>query len=72
MKSEWTLLFFLPEESKDERVVGSGDQDGAVLEVIGGLKKGWKLVDMQQNGKSVEACRLLKLLNDNDVKLVSN
>jgi len=53
-------------------VAGSGDQDGAVLIVIDGLKKGWVLVDMQQNGKSVEACRLLKLLNDNGVKITPN
>jgi len=72
MKSEWTLLFFLPGSGKKEMVAGSGDQDGAVLIVIDGLKKGWVLVDMQQNGKSVEACRLLKLLNDNGVKITPN
>lgn len=72
MKSEWMLVFFSPENGKPERVAASGDQGGAVLQIIDGLKKGWKLVDMQQNGKSVEACRLLKLLNDNGVKLTTN
>jgi hypothetical protein len=72
MKNEWTLLFFLPENGKEELVAGSGDQDGATLIVIDRLKKGWSLVDIQQNGKSVEACRLLKLLNENGVKLTPN
>lgn len=69
MKNEWTLLFFLPENGEEERFAGSGNQDGATLIIIDCLKKGWSLVDMQQNGKSVEACRLLKLLNENGVKL---
>lgn len=72
MENEWTLLFFLPENGKEERVEGSGDQDGATLIIIACLKKGWSLVDVQQNAKSVEACRLLKLLNENGVKLTPN
>jgi hypothetical protein len=71
MKDEWTLRFFLPEKGEQE-FAGSGDQNGASLKVKDGLKNGWILEDMQQNGKSVEACRLLKLLNDNGVKLIPN
>ncbi len=65
-------MFFVPDNGGSEQVAGSGDQEGTIIIIKDGLRKGWSLVDMQQNGKSVEACRLLKLLNDNSVKLTPN